>query len=198
MDVKLLPKAAFRALRLVFKPGSFECQKCGACCSKYTVCVTDADVKRIINFYGFSPHSFLEGVHVPSSVAHTYRGIPRFIGDRGKELVLALKEKSGRCIFNRGECEVYPVRPMNCRAFPFLWLGGRRFKLNPDALLICDGVGRGKKFEFDKLVEDMLLLEKEWESYRSIVEEWNDLVRSGSLAPSTRKFIDFILGSDKR
>lgn len=194
MNVKLLPRATIRLLRVALKPGHFECQKCGACCSKYTVCVTDSDAKRIINSYGSSPHSFLTGVQVPDSVAHTYAGIPRFIGDRGRELVLALKEKNGRCIFNEGVCKVYPARPLNCRTFPFLWLGGRKFKLNPDAFFICDGLGRGGKFNFERVVEEMQLLEKEWEAYRLLVERWNSLVRSGAVAPSTRNFISYVLG----
>jgi len=156
--------------------------------------VTDSDANRIVNLYGAPPHSFLAGVIVPHNVAHTYIGIPRFIGDRGQEMVLALKEKNGRCIFNDGECKVYPARPLNCRAFPFLWLGGRKFKLNSDALFICNGIGRGNKFNFEKVLEEMALLEKEWKQYCVLVEKWNNLVRSGDAVPNTYNFIRFLFG----
>ena len=194
LKARFHPSVLVRALRVALRPRHFECQKCGSCCSAYTVCVTDSDVNRIINLYGIPPHSFLTGVIVPHNVAYTYIGIPRFIGDRGREMVLALKEKNGRCIFNNGECKVYPARPLNCRAFPFLWLGGSKFKLNSDALFICNGVGRGGKFNFEKVLEEMALLEKEWKQYSVLVEKWNNLVRSGNAVPSTYNFINFLFG----
>ncbi|MBS7248953.1 MAG: YkgJ family cysteine cluster protein [Candidatus Jordarchaeales archaeon] len=197
MKVKLHPSVLVRALRAALRPGHFECQRCGSCCSAYTVCVTDSDAKRIIDLYGIPPHNFLTGVIVPDEVAHTYTGIPRFIGERGRGMVLALKEKDGRCVFNDGECEVYPARPLNCRAFPFLWLGGNKFKLNPDALFICKGIGKGGKYNFKKVFEEMALLEKEWKHYGVLVEEWNTRVRSGNVVPSTRNFIRFLLEEEE-
>ncbi len=183
-----------RGFRATLRPGHFECQRCGACCAAYNVCVTDSDVKRITSSYELQPHNFLEGILVPEKVAYTYSGVPKFIGDKGREMVLVLKEERGRCIFNKGECEIYPVRPLNCRAFPFLWVGGRKFKLNSDALFLCDGIGRGGKFDFETVFKEMLLLEEEWKKYRFLVERWNNFVKNGVVVPSTRKFIDFLFG----
>ncbi len=87
----------------------FECTQCGNCCSGGPgfVWLTDADIERIAAFLNLSVPAF------------TSRYV-RLIGDQ-----LGLTEKPGYdCIFlNRADgksmCGIYPVRPMQCRTWPF-------------------------------------------------------------------------------
>lgn len=83
----------------------FECTRCGRCCTgEGYVWVSQARVREIAEFLGMPPEDF-------------GRRYLRRVGGR-----LSLVEKqSSDCVFwerQRG-CLIYPVRPTQCRTFPF-------------------------------------------------------------------------------
>lgn len=93
-----------------YKDGlSFACTQCGNCCSGAPgyVWATKEELAGIAKFLG-RPDGKLDAAHV------------RRVGLR-----YSLKEKSdGDCVFLRREggkamCGIYPVRPLQCRTWPF-------------------------------------------------------------------------------
>ena len=93
-----------------FDPGDFQCLRCGKCCRwKGLVKVTDEEVDAIAAFLKMEPRAFIEK-------------LTRLSPDR---TTLSLLEKEdGSCYFYDEEfrsCRIQPVKPGQCRAFPFAW-----------------------------------------------------------------------------
>lgn len=81
----------------------FECTQCGACCrGEGYVWVDPRQVPEIADFLGLDEATF-------------GRRYLRVVGGR-----LALVDAAdGACVFWRDGCRIYPVRPQQCRTFPF-------------------------------------------------------------------------------
>ena len=88
----------------------FACTQCGNCCSGAPgyVWVDDEDIQRIAAYVGLAPEQFQR--------RHVRRA------GRGRSL---LERPGGDCEFleRRGDgktaCRIHPVRPMQCRTWPF-------------------------------------------------------------------------------
>jgi uncharacterized protein len=85
---------------------AFECTRCGACCTGDPgfVWVTEEELAAIARFLG-QPLSEVRDLHARRS--------------RGR---ITLREKAnGDCVFfdRRKGCTIYPVRPPQCRTWPF-------------------------------------------------------------------------------
>jgi Fe-S-cluster containining protein len=83
------------------------------------VCLTDADVQRIIDGTGKAAASFVQfydedGVELaPSS--------PFWVAFADKPAVMALRSTHGHCVFldRDNRCTIYDHRPVTCRQHPF-------------------------------------------------------------------------------
>ena len=116
----------------------FECTQCGNCCSGAPgyVWATKEEIQAIAKFLGQSD-GWLGKEHL------------RRVGFR-----YSLTEKpGGDCIFLRRKdgkamCSIYPVRPLQCRTWPF-WDGVVR---NPstwaETAESCPGMNNGKHYDF--------------------------------------------------
>lgn len=85
----------------------FSCTGCGDCCrgrGDYYVAVTPAEQQRIRRYLALSPAWFAR----------------RYI-DRDDDGDSLRWEASGRCVFLSADdqCRIYPVRPRQCRTYPF-------------------------------------------------------------------------------
>ena len=86
----------------------FECTKCGRCCTtrgEYAyVYLNPAELRRIAAYLGIGAQEFRR--------RYTKR-------DEYGWTQLSFAEES--CVFldERGQCSVHPVRPTQCRTFPF-------------------------------------------------------------------------------
>ena len=107
----------------------FECLRCGKCCRGEPgfVWVTRSDLARIAAYLGVDEAALLD-----TSV--------RRVGRR-----LSLVERpDGDCVFYRDGCTIYPVRPRQCRTFPF-WpenlTSRRRWERVAEE---CPGTGHGR------------------------------------------------------
>ena len=129
---------------------SFGCVQCGNCCSGApgNVWVTKEEIRRIARFLE-QPDEWLGKRHI------------RRVGLR-----YSLTEKpNGDCIFleresGEGRCSIYPVRPLQCRTWPF-WTQSLR---SPDAWneahAKCLGINRGRHYGFDEI--EGLRTKKSW------------------------------------
>jgi len=115
----------------------FSCLRCGDCCRGEPgyVWITEAEARAA-------------AAHLGIEVADFHRHYVRQVGNR-----LSLIElPNGDCIFwSPMGCDIYPVRPTQCRTFPFwaeylsserAWLQARRR---------CPGVGSGKLFSLEEI-----------------------------------------------
>lgn len=86
------------------------CKQCGTCCrwSGY-VHVTEKDIKRIVSFLAMDELDFID----------------RYTCLTGNRQGLSLIEHDdGSCIFfedSSNSCQIYDVRPQQCREFPLRW-----------------------------------------------------------------------------
>ncbi len=85
------------------------CQRCGACCRwAGDVCLTEADITAIAAFLGMAEEVFIEQYC-------------RLQSSR-KGLSLIDAEGSTDCIMLTPEgCRIQPVKPQQCRDFPYKW-----------------------------------------------------------------------------
>ena len=116
----------------------FSCQQCGRCCrddGAYTeVYITREDIQVMAAHQDLFPHQFRRR-HVTSS-----------------DKFLVLRSKAGTCcMLKAGQCRIYPVRPKQCRTWPFwpenlsrrAWYGVVRKR--------CPGVGQGQRYTVEDI-----------------------------------------------
>jgi Fe-S-cluster containining protein len=132
-----------------YKDGlKFECTQCGHCCTGAPgyVWITLSDVYRIAEFLGISDREFLR------------RYVRRV--HQGWSLI---EMPDGDCVFYNHGCSIYPVRPAQCRTFPF-WKENIERPGNWDrAAVDCPGMNQGRTFteeEIDALLKEPPVLKK--------------------------------------
>ena len=120
----------------------FECQQCGNCCTGAPgiVRISDTEISAAADFLKTTINNF------KTDCLYQYKG------------EYAIREhEDGRCLFYENRCRIYPVRPLQCKAFPF-WLkvfrseeSFYRFKKE------CPGIGQGKLYSKSDILELMLV-----------------------------------------
>jgi hypothetical protein len=82
----------------------FVCQQCGQCCNGYGgTYVTEDDIQHISAYIHTDVTSFIQ----------TYCRI-----SGGKPLLV--QAENGFCVFYDQNCSIHPVKPLMCRAWPFI------------------------------------------------------------------------------
>jgi len=123
---------------------AFECQNCGRCCAgpeEGYVWLDEREIAAIAGFLGMPEARMWED----------------YVRRVGRRLSLREQKPSHDCVFlsadgqGRRTCIVYPVRPTQCRTWPY-WPGNLR---RPEdwavAAARCRGVNRGKLMSFDEI-----------------------------------------------
>lgn len=118
----------------------FECRRCGGCCRGEPgyVWVSPAEAIEIAGFLGETIDSF--------SSSHL-----RLVGNRTS----LIEKPNGDCVFwdSAIGCRVYPLRPVQCRTFPF-WAGNLDSPAAWEAASKrCPGIGHGKVFSVRDIVK---------------------------------------------
>ncbi|MFH1378011.1 MAG: YkgJ family cysteine cluster protein [Planctomycetota bacterium] len=119
----------------------FECQPgCVLCCcgGPGDVSLSNADIQRITAFLGISVVRFKK--------EYTRTGY------RGGVSLIDIPERNYSCMF-LGEtgCRIYPVRPAQCRTFPFWPDIIASLSRWDDEKPNCPGVGRGRWYSADEI-----------------------------------------------
>ena len=174
----------------------FRCTGCGNCCKQTYICVTDTDVRRLMDGTGRRAEEIVRfaredeinlGKHHPWWV--------RFATRRG---VMVLRWKRGRCTFLEADnrCGVYAHRPLVCRLHPINVTlanddSGAVEKLSLSRTTPCP-----KEWDGHQTRRDLGLLERllwrESNAYIPQVEAWN-AGRAGRR--SVTEFLNFVFGS---
>ncbi|MHA1380368.1 MAG: YkgJ family cysteine cluster protein [Candidatus Helarchaeota archaeon] len=172
----------------------FECQRCGECCSLYCIPVTDKDIRRIMKFLNRplkDAPQFVELVEPEEDILESYEDVPKVLVEdyNCANIVLVLKsdkEEKYCCFYdNEKKCTIYPVRPLVCRFFPFVYEyeDGKETELvnNPmdikyslfDEGDYCKGLGKGERFDLDILRDITIQTIKEDSDFEDKVNIWN-------------------------
>ena len=116
----------------------FECTGCGECCKTHGdedeyafVYLSDRDVARISAHLGLSKVAFLNKYCSTDEGGDTH--LAGLVGD------CAFLEEGTRCI-------VYPVRPMQCRTWPFWTENLSKEIWEGPVTACCPGIGRGRRY----------------------------------------------------
>lgn len=117
----------------------FGCVACGSCCTGGPgyVWVDDEEIDRIAAFLGLD--------------RGTFRRRHLTLGFRG----YSLREKANYdCVFlDGGRCIIYPLRPRQCRTFPF-WPETLRSKANWNRFSkSCPGMDHGRLYQLPEIQE---------------------------------------------
>ncbi|MCS7236997.1 MAG: YkgJ family cysteine cluster protein [Thermoguttaceae bacterium] len=119
----------------------FECQACGNCCTGPPgyVWVNTRELSEIASFLGIS---------LPELVMHFTRSVD------GRISLIELA--GGDCVFldpTSRLCRIYPVRPRQCRTWPF-WTSNLASRASwAEAAARCPGCNRGRLYTFTEIEE---------------------------------------------
>ncbi len=124
----------------------FKCTECGRCCtgSPGYVWVTEQEIVAIAQYLELSVEDFTE----------------KFIRIVGNKLALLEHPGNYDCVFLKDKkCQIYPVRPSQCRTFPW-W--SRNLKTEADwkaAAEYCEGINPNAALVPLKTIQEQLNLE---------------------------------------
>lgn len=123
-----------------YKDGlKFKCTQCGNCCtgSEGVVWVNPQEIKEIAQ-------------HLGTSIEEMRQEHTRLVGRR-----VSLKEfANGDCTFFDGQtrkCQIYPVRPRQCRTWPFWDSNLESPEAWQDIQPNCPGAGHGNFFSLEEI-----------------------------------------------
>jgi uncharacterized protein len=119
---------------------SFQCTRCGNCCTGAPgfVWVNDEELAAIAEFRG--------------ETVEQVSGLYTYLARRGRTL---RDQAGGDCVFYDRErgCVIYPVRPRQCRTWPF-WQSN---VASPEAWQrtceVCPGSGKGNLISVEEILE---------------------------------------------
>lgn len=126
----------------------FECTQCGKCCTggPGVVRVSNEEITALAEHLGISRQQFAAQFvrpFPPDALDEDGRPYPG--SDSPGNPLLSLTETADHsCIFFAdGRCTVYPVRPSQCRTFPFWMKNLRNEAAWQRVARSCPGIGRG-------------------------------------------------------
>jgi len=123
---------------------AFECQGCGSCCAgpgEGYVWVTQDEIAAIAEYLSITPDEMHKSYLRRVSRRYSLRE-----DQRTKDCVfLSPDQGQGR------RCAIYPVRPTQCRTWPFWPANLRRPGAWVRAAMKCRGINRGRLIPFDRI-----------------------------------------------
>jgi len=115
--------------RYFFEAGiRFECQRCGACCTGAPgiIRISRPEIRILADFLKMP---------VPDLIRMHLRPVASGFS--------IAEEANGDCRFFDQGCRIYPVRPLQCRTYPFWFSQMRSLRQWKNALRQCPGIGNG-------------------------------------------------------
>jgi uncharacterized protein len=116
----------------------FECSQCGKCCNGAPgiIIILDNEIELIADFLEIDRQVFIERCLYPYLDNFSIR-----------------EDETGRCIFFENGCSIYPVRPLQCRTFPFWFTNLRSEEAWSEVLKTCPGTGKGKLYSREEILD---------------------------------------------
>ena len=120
----------------------FECRQCGACCTGApgAVYVNKKEIAIIARYLHMKQDRFIRIYLYPLDDRYS-------IGE----------DSEGCCLFYRNGCIIYPVRPDQCKTYPF-WFQNLRSEENWQRFSqSCPGIGKGRKYKKEEILSTAIL-----------------------------------------
>jgi len=123
---------------------NFSCKECGSCCAGFQegyVWISPAEVLTLADFLRISPEQFKQ----------------QYLRRVGRRYSLIEKQPSKDCIFltpsGKGKkiCTIYPLRPRQCRTWPFWKENLSSPSAWADARQVCPGMDEGCWYDCDRI-----------------------------------------------
>lgn len=116
----------------------FECRQCGKCCTGApgTIYVGKDEIDKIAEFLQIPVSRFIDKYLYPYKDNHSI-----------------FEDNQGCCLFYKDGCRIYPVRPVQCKTYPF-WFENLRSETRWRKVeKECPGIGKGNLFPKEKILE---------------------------------------------
>ena len=130
----------------------FECMQCGNCCSGPSegyIWVTKPEIKLISDFLKISPkhlrQNYLKRVGLRTTIVE---------GSVTKDCIFLER------IDDQNRCTIYPVRPSQCRIWPFWPDNLKSLNTWNKAAQRCSGINHGRHYSFEKI--EKIKKDKKW------------------------------------
>jgi Fe-S-cluster containining protein len=138
----------------------FECQQCGRCCSGPSqgyIWVTSPEIKLIADFLKIEPGQLRQ----------------RYLRRAGLRTTVIEQPVNRDCVFlqridGQKRCMIYPVRPSQCRAWPFWPDNLANTDVWNKATQKCGGINRGRLYSFEE-IEKIKKTKKWWQNMKQTV-----------------------------
>jgi Fe-S-cluster containining protein len=172
----------------------FRCTGCGNCCRDTVVCVTDADVRRIVDSTGESPLKFVR-FFTHDEISMSTKD-PLWVHFKDEKAVMALRSIHDRCIFldhKTNLCTIYEHRPVTCRDHPFNVTfsdSGAVEKISLSKIVKCPHAWDGN-ISRRELRKVQTWNEQQEDSYVKKVREWNRSKAGQKTRPEFLRFLGF-------
>jgi Fe-S-cluster containining protein len=169
----------------------FNCTGCGNCCRDTVVCLTDADIQRVVDGTGRSPSTFVQFYSKDEVVLP--KNSPFWITFGNKPAVMALRSRQGHCVFldRENRCTIYDHRPVTCRQHPFdvrLSETGAVTRVSLSRVVDCphDWSGQLTRRSLRSL---LCWNDRQTERYFAKVRNWNSTQEN---TQATKAFLEFL------
>jgi len=115
----------------------FECRRCGVCCTGVPgiIRVGAAESERISEFLKIGLEWFKQKYLFQSGAFQSIR-----------------EHADGRCLFYENGCKIYPVRPRQCRIYPFWFTILRSEQKWREEAKECAGIGKGRLYTREEIL----------------------------------------------
>jgi Fe-S-cluster containining protein len=115
----------------------FQCQRCGACCTGEpgTIYVARDEIVSLAAHLHLTVEDFIQRYLYPFKDSYS-------IGEHA----------DGRCFFFDRGCTVYPLRPRQCRTYPFWFSNLRSEDQWRQVRSECPGIGSGRLYNRDEIL----------------------------------------------
>jgi Fe-S-cluster containining protein len=116
----------------------FECRRCGACCTgdPGIIRISGQEIRNLADFL-MMPVSVLTRLHLHPMTS-------------GFSIA---ENADGSCRFYDQGCRIYPVRPLQCRTYPFWFSQIRSLRQWEKAMNACPGIGYGTLYSRERIID---------------------------------------------
>lgn len=137
----------------------FECQRCGACCTGAPgiIRISGPEIRILADFLKISA-SDLTRMHL-RPIASGFS---------------IAEEVDGACRFFDQSCRIYPVRPLQCRIYPFWFSQMRSRRQWEKTLRQCPGIGSGTFYSRERIID---LLSQSMDHLEPMEDQPSDSIR---------------------
>jgi len=128
----------------------FQCTRCGQCCSDHDeyayVYLVQSDINNLAAHKNLNSKEFIQQYcRIEDGLVH-------------------LKTTGPDCIFlTNKHCDVFPVRPLQCRTWPFWSDNLEKETWEKEAVPFCPGIGSGRHYNADEIDEIAAQADEEYD-----------------------------------